>query len=61
VSFEKRLVVLLGMTGSEKQKACSNTMIWGAMGKLKTFEITAPTRPYFQLALLLAPFVDGRK
>jgi hypothetical protein len=60
VSLDKRETVSLGTSGNEKWKACSNTVIWGAMGKLNTFEIKAPTRPACQSTLLLAPFVDGR-
>ena len=61
VSLEKRETVSLGTLGNEKLKACYNTVIWGAMGKLNIFKIKSPTRPACQSTLLLAPFVDGRK
>jgi hypothetical protein len=32
VSLDKRKIVSLGISGNEKWKACSNTVIWGAMG-----------------------------
>ena len=38
VSLDKREVVSLETSGNEKLKACSITVIWGAMGKLNTFK-----------------------
>jgi hypothetical protein len=60
VSLEKRETVSLGTLGNEKLKACSNIVIWRAMGKLNIFKIKASTRREVQ-ALLLVPFVDGKK
>jgi hypothetical protein len=35
VSLDKRETVSLGTSGNEKLKACSNTVIWGAMGEIE--------------------------
>jgi hypothetical protein len=32
VSVAKRAILLLGISGNEKWKTCSNTVIWGVMG-----------------------------
>jgi hypothetical protein len=58
VSLDKQETVSLGTSGNEKLKACSNTVIWGAMGELNTFKTKAPTGPTCQSTLLLASFVD---
>jgi hypothetical protein len=35
VSLDKRETVSLGTSGNEKLKACSNTVIWGAMREIE--------------------------
>jgi hypothetical protein len=35
VSLDKWETVSLGTSGNQKLKACSNTMIWGAMGEIE--------------------------